>query len=225
MRKARALPKQVEDDIKTWDSELGRKLLGDGAAKGALAKLFWLGCDPRRLLELLQAYIHDDPADEEDPEDLKRKPDKLDKRVLKLSQSLAKNAQEILDLAEDPESPSTVELVKSMRIFSQDAEKSYNARLEARLPRGFKVGFLTAAAKIVQLVTGKKHFREIADILSAMSDQPHPDQSVDPSTVRMNVRNFVKRGETPMLTEEEIRAEVRSGREKWSALRRTLTPQ
>src|SRR4051812_29911125 len=91
-----ALPLEVVHAIEAWSIDSGHAIVEDDRILNpdvelAIKELFWHGCDPIRLLDLILGYCTPDPDDG----DSKLTPDEFDKRVCKLSEQLASDAEEL----------------------------------------------------------------------------------------------------------------------------------
>ena len=213
------LPPEVEEDIKLRFKD-GESILKDTDSVEAITRLFWLGCDPVRILLLLEAYCEVDPKNGRRRTDDEHQPDELDLHVRTLSRRLKRDAEAL----ERPGVPAiSPGLAGQMKKVSEHLSDVYKSWLEPDLPRGAKVAFLVAAVETVQMKTSRPHYPEIAELVHFLRSKADPTStSTDATTLRLNVRNFKDRGEMPFLTRQEIRAEVGWGCRKWDPLRRRL---
>jgi hypothetical protein len=208
-RQSKPLPPEVKKDIECWWEHKDKPILKNTAAANALATLFWLGCDPKQILELINGYW---TVDDED-RDRRQKPDEFDKRVCKLSRRLAHDAAELGKIGPRMV-PSINTLAHKMKEIAQRVDEAYESWLQPDMPRGARVGFLVGAVEMVQIETTRPHYREIADLVSFFRGP------TDPATLRINVRNFKGRSELDFVDHKCIRAQW--GHKKWDPLRRRL---
>jgi hypothetical protein len=211
-RPSRPLPPEVINDINEHGGEEGNPILKHEAAQNALATLFWLGCDPKPLFQLIYTYC---TADEED-NDRKQKPDEFDKRVRKLSRRLAKDAATLREIGSLMIPPVSPEISRKMESVVRRLNEAYKSWIQPDMPRGARVGFLAEAVEMVRMETSKPHYQELADIVSFFHG------STTPANLRIKVRNYKDRGEMKFHDLDDVRTYIYLGHKKWDALRRKL---
>ena len=206
-----SLPDEVRQDIERWQEESGIEVLKNREGESTLSLLYLKGCDPVRLLSLLNSYRQPllDPDGNDHPND-------LDKQVLSLSKRLAKDAKGIRAVRVRFHALRLAKVEDEMEEASRQLRVLYESSVEPDMSRGSNVAFLTAAVKMVKLATGRPHYAELGALVSILAEK-----SVDAAMVRINVANFKDRGEIPFLTDAEIRREVRWGKSKWKKRRAT----
>jgi hypothetical protein len=216
MRKEeRDLPPEVVRAIEAWSIAVDVPFVKDNKIRNpdvekALKVLFWGECDPVRLLSFILGYCTPDPDDQ----DRKQKPDEFDEKIRKLSEHLASDAEELDQIGPRMIPPINPALAQSMRRVSKRLNEAYESWLEPDMPRGARTGFLVAASELVRLTTGKPHYNELSALVGVFKGP------TEPATLRGNVRNFKKRGETPLATAVDIQTEIYWGRKKWDAIRK-----
>lgn len=228
-KKYPSLPSLVKNAISKWQQTRNPRsskdlwVLDDLTANLALAKLFWNGCDPVVLLDLLanSAGIGLDlPSRRGEAKTFL-------KRLRRLGNRLQDDAKEVREVflclgfvvtphgevtpSDDFDLPNDMEDgVQYLRGVCAEHIKS------TVLSRGGGLqAELVDAVRLVTMATGRPRYGEIADLLSALTGV-----LISEDDVRKRKKNFESNGIFATRAEETIRRLVHRGNVKWSKLRR-----
>jgi hypothetical protein len=221
--KGRELPTQVREAVACWEREHQKRVLGMAHAENALATLFWEGCDPIDVLDLLNLYCQP-----RNSPDFRKNPEEIERRVAKSARRLFADAEELKAVnwhpgGVDPKLPSCM---KKAAEHLQSCYESWMGR-QPILPRGMVVGYLESAVRLVERITSAPHYPE----LSCLAEHLRPPESgghklcVDAVHLQKNVKNFRRRGQCLYLSDEDVQTRIMWARKKWDKLRRSLQKQ
>jgi hypothetical protein len=184
MKKRRArevLPDSAERKIRAWEESTGVSVLSDTQARAALATLFCKQCDPLMVLELLRRFsgLGIDFAS------LRKRMKQILKRVEKLGRRLKEDAKEVR--AVEQFLKLGVDFPDEMDEFSQYLVDIYPSEVKSTvLSRGSGLqAELVDLVRLVEMATGRPHYREIAELLRAIDGKTPSEDDL-----RKKVENF-----------------------------------
>lgn len=168
------LPSSVEDQVRSWQNRFRVSVI-DGDSGIALTKLFWCGCDPIIVLNLLREYLGIGRAPGPFKESLRQWNDRIEKLCKRLSTD-AEELQSIddeylrLELDLPRQIRRGVENLKSM--ITCEKSEVYGLILSRRAGRQ---NYLALAVRFVEAATKKPHYPELTAIVCALNGSAHED--------------------------------------------------
>lgn len=177
------LPLAIMNEIRKWEKAKRVPVLSNANARNAVERLYWAGCAPVTILQLLSNYcgigLH--------TEAVRRNMKRVLKRVQSLSRRLLQDATEVravdkflglgLDFPADMED--LADYLKPEGLYAEEVRCTILAR-----GSGLQSELVDAIA-VAKMVTGKAHDHEMADLVQAISGR-----TTNEDDLRKTVANF-----------------------------------
>ncbi len=206
------LAEAIKREVITWNPGLAPQVLSNVEAPAALETLFSKGCDPVTVLELLRLYCGAGLQVTKVRESAKR----FLKRTQRLAIRLKEDAKEVRSL--DQQFQLDLDFPDEMDNFSEFLAGINAEEVKSTvLSRGSGLQTeLVDAVRFIKMTTGRAHYPEIAQLVSAISGQV-----ADEGSLRKRVENYEEPSmfHGPRLS-RELQKMVDRSRAKCDALRR-----
>lgn len=200
-KRQESLPISVANQVRSWQ-EVFNVSLADKETGSALSKLFWGGCDPVIVLNLLRAYSGIGVS----LTTYKKEFTRWHRRIRRLCKRLAEDAKELRSIDEqhlqlDLDLPAQVEecvhdLKGMMAAEKSDVDETILSR------GGGRQVYLVNAVRFVQHVTKGPHYSDLTAILCAMTGK-----SLGEGALRKNVAKWE---DSPQFDPEQFKIDLQA---------------
>lgn len=217
---SRSLPQEVVDAILSWErskhdrASISGSVLSHEKAVSCIAKLFWSGCDPLTVLQLLSNFVGKGMHVRR----IRKRMKSILKRVARLSSRLDEDAKEVRAVDDeflklDFDFPNEMELCADYLkgLYTDEVQQTIFARgsgLQAEL---------VDAVQLVRISTGRPHYAEIAELVAILGGKP-----VGEDNLRKTVENFKETLFRGPRSVKQIKVLNARANAKWTKLRKLL---